>query len=507
MKYRLFSTTLSAFVALFLAVLPTQAKMAAERWTRLTEEERHQLTRAERYCDQNNFKGALSEYELFLQLYPKSEVASYAQLMFAECTRKNGQVNTAIKEFRNVIDYFPDSIDAAAAQYSIGVCQAQGGDAEQAAKAFEKVIEKWPKEDFGALARNEVCTIYFRLGQIDKWLPQMQYLASGEYKDTQNIRTAAQRRLVMHLLFERKTADAFAVVEQTHKKEPILLFADWASDAMRPRNGQHTQNIPTLYGENGKKALPAIAAETVAFIEKQPAPASSDGTQKITIEHWCARIFANAGITDKATERFAALTQKFPANDTLRMEYANHLRASEKYNEARLVYHELKDQYVGDREIAESYGEENNWKSCIEAYQAMLSKHADQVGAIQWRLGEVLQRSGKYQEAIAAFQQSQRDPQALFQIAKCQSSLKQHDAAIQTLVGVVNFFKSAAPEAQYRIADCYAAKGDKEAAIRTLKTVCKVYLNTPWAGKAHQDLSLNFGVDVTLGGASKKDDK
>ena len=162
---------------------------------------------------------------------------------------------------------------------------------------------------------------------------------------------------------------------------------------------------------------------------------------------------------------------------------------------------------MGDREIAETYGEENNWKSCIEAYQAMLGKYPDQVGNIQWRLGEILQQCGKYQEAIAAYQQSQRDPQALFNIARCQGQLKQNDAAIQTLVGVVNFFKSAAPEAQYRIAGYYAAKGDKEAAIRTLKTVCKVYLSTPWAGKAHQDLALNFGVDVTLGGASKKDDK
>ena len=59
-------------------------------------------------------------------------MASYAQFMFAECTRQLGQINTAINEFRNVIDYFPDSVDAAAAQYSIGVCLNQDGDAEQA---------------------------------------------------------------------------------------------------------------------------------------------------------------------------------------------------------------------------------------------------------------------------------------------------------------------------------------------------------------------------------------
>jgi len=489
-------SALSVLAALWLT-LPAQAKLAPERWTRLTEDERHQLSRAERYVDQKAYKSALSEYELFLQLYGKSEVASYAQFMFAECTRQLGQVNTAINEFRNVIDYFPDSIDAAAAQYSIGVCLNQGGDAEQAAKAFEKVVEKWPKEDFGALARNELCAIYFRLGQFDKWTPNMQYLATGEYKDTQNIRNNARRRLVTHWIEEHQSAEAYGLVNQVRKKDPLLTFAEWAADAMRPLG------IPTLYGEKGKKALPVLAAETVAFIEKQPV---ADPAQKSLVDRWCARIFANAGVTDKATERFAALLKADPDDDTLRSEYAAQLRNSRKFNEARLAFHEMKDAYTADREIAETYLEEGDAKSCIESYQAMLGKYPEKVGEIQWRLGEVLEKNGNYQEAIAAFQQSQRDPQALFQIADCQGRLKESDAAIQTLMGVVNFFKSAAPEAQYRIAAQYAAKGDKEAAIRTLKTVCKVYLNTVWAGKAHQDLSITYGVDVTLGGAAKQDD-
>ena len=52
-----------------------------------------------------------------------------------------------------------------------------------------------------------------------------------------------------------------------------------------------------------------------------------------------------------------------------------------------------------------------------------------------------------------------------------------------------------------------ASGRQREAAIRTLKTVCKVHLNTSWAGRAHQDLTLTYGVDVTLGGAAKKEEK
>ena len=372
------------------------------------------------------------------------------------------------------------------------------GDAEEAVKAFEKVIAKWPTNDFGAFARSEVCKIYWRLGKPEKWSPHMEYLATGDYIDPQNLRAASQHRYLMHLLMSGKTADGYALVDKVRKKDALVTFASWTADAM------HNHHIPTFYGEKGTKARGTVAADAVAFIEKQP---TADAAQKASLEHWCARIFAYAGETAKATERFAALTKKNPDSDEIRGEYAAYLRTSGKRGEARLVYRELKDQYVADREIAETYGEETNWKSCVEAYQAMLTKHPKQSDAIQWRLGEVLNRIGKYQEAIACYNQANREPQSLFRIADCQGALKQHDAAIQTLVGVLNFFKSSAAEAQYRIAGHYAAKGDKEAAIRTLKTVCKVHLNTSWAGQAHQDLSQKYGIDVTLGGAAKKEEK
>lgn len=487
----------AAAIALLLALPCARAKLAPERWSRLTEEERHQMTRAERYVDQKDYKSALAEYELFLQLYGKSDNASYAQLMFAECTRRLGKVNAAIDEFRNVIDYFPDSIDAGAAQYSMGLAHAQGGDAEKAVLVFEKVVEKWPKEEFGALARSEACTIYWRLGKVEKWLPHIEYLVAGDYAGPGNLRAESQRRLFLHRLISNQMGDALKLVEGTRAKDPLFTFADWASDTLRNRN-----NIATLYGERGTKALSSIAAAAVAFIEKHPGYAA----QKAELELRCVRILAAAGANDQASARYATLVKQSPENDSLRSEYARHLRNAAKFEDARLVYRDMQNHYLGDWETAESYYEEKNIKRAIESYQAMLPKHPDKVADIQWRLGEFLQLSGKYPEAIASFQQSQRDPQALFRIAESQAAMKQFDAAIQTLVGVMNFFKSSAPEAQYKMAHYQAAGGNKEAAIKTLKLVCKNYLNTEWAGRAHQDLSIVYGVDVTLGGAAKKEE-
>jgi len=481
--------------ALSLCFCSANAKLAANRWTLLTEEERHQLTRAERYTEQNNFKSALAEYELFIQLYGKSEIAGYAQFMFADCTRRLGQLNTAIKEFRNVIDYFPDTLDAGNAQFSIGLCQTQTGDIERAVVAFEKVVEKWGGTDFAAQARSEAATIYWRLGKKDRWLSHMRFLASDEYQDTQNLRLVSQQRLVAHYLLESKPQEALEITRARQRKQPLLTLAEWAADSL------HVQRVQPLYGDAGLKALPAAAERAVSFIEKQLA-VEGDAEFKNTVSIWCYRIFSAAGTKEKALQRMASMVKANPENDRVRMDYAIQLRKTGNRNEARLVYRELKDQYVADREISETYSEELNYTACIDALKAMLNKHPQHASDIQWTLGEVSQRAGKYQDAIAAFTQSQKDPQGLMRISECQGSLKQHDAAIQTLVGVLNFFKSSAPEAQYRISTHYAAKGDKEAAIRTLKAICKTHLNTTWAGRAHQDLSLTYGIDVTLGGAA-----
>jgi TolA-binding protein len=475
------------------------AKLAPERWTRLTEEERHQMTRAERYVEQANAKSGLAEYELFLQLYPRSEMASYAQYMFAECTRRLGKIHTAVNEFRNVLDYFPDSADAGPAQYSIALCFTQTGDSEKALKAFDAVIEKWPKTDFGALARSEAAPILLKLGKTDKWLFHIEFLATGEYADPQNLRTAAVRRLAIHRVQRNQIAEAFELLEGRTKKNKsaATLLADVAAEALRSHKGEEAG------GEKGTKPVKVVAGAVAAFLDKK-AEADTDASTRNPLELAIAKFLTAVGEKDQSLQRLQASLKRSPENDRLRLEIAEVLRLKTEFNAARLMYRELKDQYRADSEIAGSYLDEKNWGAAVEMYKKMLNSHPNHVTDIQWTLGDVLQRTGKYAEAIAAFTASQKEPQALFRISECQGQQKNHEAAIQTLTSILNFFKSQAPEAHYRIASHQAAKGDKEAAIRTLRAVCKAHLNTAWAGKAHQDLSLIYGIDVTLGGAAKQ---
>jgi len=89
-----------------------------------------------------------------------------------------------------------------------------------------------------------------------------------------------------YLLVQKRTADAFTLINQTHKKDALLVFAEWTAGAL-PRS------IPTLYGEKGAKARPEIAAETVALIEKQSAtitdPAQKNAPRALVRAHLCKR--------------------------------------------------------------------------------------------------------------------------------------------------------------------------------------------------------------------------
>lgn len=477
----------------------TQAKLAPERWSRLTEEERHQMTRAERYVEQSNPKSALAEYELFLQLYPRSESGSYAQYMFAECTRRLGKINTAINEFRNVLDYFPDSADAGPAQYSIALCFTQTGDSEKALKAFEAVIEKWPKTEFGALSRAEAAAIHLKMEKADKWLSHIEYLATGDYADPQNLRASAVRKLAAHRIQQNRIADAFELLEGRAKKNKAAaaLLAEIAAEALK------STKTPGKTIDKNSKAPKEIAESVAAFLDKKAA-GDPDDAGRGTLEMAIAKFLIATGEKDQALQRLQSGLKKTPENDRIRVEIAEVLRSKGDFTGARLMYRQLKDPFRADMEIAGSYVDEKNTQAALDLYKKMLTSHADHASEIHWTLGDLLQRSGKFADAISAFTASQKEPLALFRIAECQGAQKNHSGSIQTLTSVLNFFKSQAPEAHYRIAAHQAAMGDKEAAIRTLKTVCKVHLNTPWAGKAHQDLSLVYGIDVTQGGAAKQ---
>lgn len=490
-----------ALVCLLLASsFRAEAVLPAQRWGQLTEEERYALKQAEMFFAKKDYKAAKSAYEHYLQLYGKSTGASYALLMFAECTRQLGQVNSAAKEFRDVMDYYPDSPEAIDALYSVGVCFTQSGDADAAAAAFEKVNDTFPKTTAATRARWKLVSIYWGLKKPLKSLDHLRFLAEQPYTDVEQIRSSALQRYTWQLLYENKFAEAYELAVKNQGKDAAVHIAAESWNTM-----QH-HYIHPIYGDAGLDKRRSIAIGIASFLDLKLAETKDHPGFK-SINLYVARNFSAVGTNELAGKRYESLLTKYPDDDGIKFEFADFLLGIGKGTQARHYYQQTKDTYTGDARVAESFHREGNNKEAVARYRAMIERYPKNSAGLNWRLAEICNHAGMLPDAIAAYQQSQREPESLFRVSQCQTSLKQYDTALQTLITIMNFFPDRAAEALFRSGKVQETKGDKNAAINSYKKVCKNFLTTHWAGQAHQVLAREYGIEVTLGGAAKKKDE
>ena len=110
-----------------------------------------------------------------------------------------------------------------------------------------------------------------------------------------------------------------------------------------------------------------------------------------------------------------------------------------------------------------------------------------------WIKAELLQYSGKFPEAISAYQAADNPPQNLWRIVDCQLALKQRDQALKQLREIENFFQDQAPAAALKIA--YLYREDRKQFIAFLRGVLKKYPKSSQSSTAHLELEA-LGVNI-----------
>jgi TolA-binding protein len=115
--------------------------------------------------------------------------------------------------------------------------------------------------------------------------------------------------------------------------------------------------------------------------------------------------------------------------------------------------------------------------------------------------GNLLQWSGKPEEAIKAYQQADSPPDTLFWTAECLAKLGKLESAVGQLREVENFFKDQAPQAALAVAYVYRDAGVKDKYVRSLRGVLKKYPKSGESSQAHQRLEemglpIGGGVDA-----------
>jgi len=133
-----------------------------------------------------------------------------------------------------------------------------------------------------------------------------------------------------------------------------------------------------------------------------------------------------------------------------------------------------------------------------------LSSSAQFAAEALWIKAELLQKSGQYKKAIAAYQACDNPPDNIWRIAECYASLKQLKPAVRELRQVESFFRQRyGSQAAYRIAHLYRRFKLKKQHVAELRAILQKYPKSRESSAAHVELE-NMGY-APGGGENAKD--
>jgi len=107
----------------------------------------------------------------------------------------------------------------------------------------------------------------------------------------------------------------------------------------------------------------------------------------------------------------------------------------------------------------------------------------------------------KYNEAIGAYLNSNKQPDNLFRISDCYVVMRKKEEAVGQLTEIENYFKPVASRAGLQIANVYFGFGDDKQGIAALRAVMKKYpgsreSNTAHIGLERRKKEMGGGLDA-----------
>ncbi len=141
-------------------------------------------------------------------------------------------------------------------------------------------------------------------------------------------------------------------------------------------------------------------------------------------------------------------------------------------------------------------------KALLEIPELMKSpQYAD---GLVWTKANLLQGVGRYDDAIKAYREANRQPDSTWEIGNCMVALKQFDQAVKTVSELEAVGGATASQACLKVADIHRISGDKGREVTQLRTVLKRYPKSPQSSEAHNRLET-YGVKLTGGEAEAQD--
>ena len=481
---------------------------------------------------------AMAEYEKYLTLYERSEVAPYVQIKWSMCLIHLRKQNTAIKEgFQSVIDYWPDSPEAVWAEYYIGATYKQIGRYALAKKAYQKLFARHEKH----IASTQ--GMWDLVGIADVQKNQKASLSILKKFTFQAERTGpvaglcqqASRRLASYYFQAGAFLKGVEALETTYP-ESFGLALQVVSHVNGP--------IQRMAASDEQRAKGTRLADLAIAYLRQQLPADQDDPKRKTQARqlWLSIIgLHNAARRDaQVVATYQQVLKQFGTDDELLGHFASWYKSRGKYDEARTIYRRFENQFTGLGQVAVSYRQQRQIDPALAIYRQLAGQDAEHL--VQWKgqeaatyrevakypeaiavytellkldvahapdwlwaIATARQDAGQFKEAIGVYRQcDERFPENYKRMATCHRNLKQPKEALVLYNQVRGGHPASAPWAQLQIGYTFEEMSSKESAIKAFQSVCKQFPKDSHASVAHAHLQNKYKISVTLGGAKDK---
>ena len=514
-------------------------EMSLERWAKLKEAERFQLTAAEKFYRERHFKVAADEYEKFLKLYERSEGAPFAQLKWSHCQVELRKLNSAIKDgYQSLLDYYPESPEAPIAGLLIGRTYRDMGDTKLAKKAYAKAIASYRKHFATVIARLDLVEMAAKENDLttqSTMLRQLTYEVERKGPTVEPCNDAARR--LARLSFQAGSFDeGLKALATTCAEDDVPVHLMHGSlGRLADIVSEMTGAMDETTKKNGEKLADAAAGWLKIFASTR----LTDEMRKArAVLAWfdAAEVRRRARQPDKQKAVYEEMLKSLGADDEILKHLAQWYKDNKQMEMARTTYRKFKNAAEGEGLVAASYAEEKQydkavaiyrklevddpksgtkWLSAaatayrqggkpdqaIAIYSELIMKDAANASTYQFETAETLYYAHRWKECITTYRGTDRFPHNYQHMAEANRQLKQFDEAITLYQQIIAGSPPHASWAQYEIATTYELAGKKEDAIKAFKRVCDKYPKSTQGSQAHLRLNETYKIPVTLGGA------
>ena len=548
---------LTLIFAVTLHAAEREVAISSEDFNRLDTFEGHELTKADQAFAAKDYRNAGAAYEAFLLQYPKSPATAYAVLRKARCLHLDKKRFEAVKAYTEVLDYFPNAINyAAPALYYLGVCHAENGNLDEAMKAWMEMArdKDYRKNYLAAGALTGLAGNLLKLGKPGEAATYYEQAAVDFRTSNPEVaRDAIQQVLRIRTLIEptqpklREFYDKVGTFENdpakldegnywtrvrdyirqngrfpdTEAKERDRVYRYWAEamDGKFPTWDDFQIDIANyrrMYENNPGKWMERLDQQFRAY--------QKDGdygrivrwiavyaAQPKKVQEYYAKLdfakMTNPQLQELLRVLFDNVQDAGMARSVFSKLHLDTLTDNERFQLARYLWQRdeagveqtcqsFTDKDRGRMEVLRYYQWRHNAVKGLPVAAEAIKVPATAKEAY-WIKAELLQASGKFPEAIAAYQAADNPPQNLWRIVDCYLALKQRDQALQQLHEIENFFQDQAPEAALRIAHLF--QDDRQKNITLLRGVLTKYPKSGQSSTAYQELRA-MGVPIRKGG-------